>query len=132
MTAEETARAVPYQARSLVQLPMSDVTIDWAPIGQFEDQTGTKKQRVFLTSIPNEQINAHKAVFKKAGLDLKLLEVEGLSLARALTQGSQEDVLMLDIGAFTTTIAIAGQGILKYSAQTDFASTSLTQALAKA
>ncbi len=131
MTAEETARAVPYQARSLVPLPMSDVTIDWAPIGQFEDQTGTKKQRVFLTSIPNEQINAHKAVFKKAGLDLKLLEVEGLSLARALTQGSQEDVLMLDIGAFTTTIAIAGQGILKYSAQTDFASNSLTQALAK-
>ncbi len=131
MTAEETAQAVPYQARSLVPLPMSDVTIDWTLIGQFEDRTGAKKQRVFLTSVPNEQINAHKAVFKKAGLNLKMLEVEGLSLARALNHITQEDVLALDIGAFTSTIAVAGQGALKYCVQTDFASNSLTQALAK-
>ena len=131
MTAEETAQAVPYQARSLVPLPMSDVTIDWTPIGQFEDRTGARKQREFLVSVPNEQIAVHRAVFKKAGLNLKMLEVEGLSLARSITYGTQEDVLILDIGAFTSTIAIAGQGMLKYSIQTDFASNSLTQALAK-
>ncbi|MFA4999667.1 MAG: type IV pilus assembly protein PilM [Parcubacteria group bacterium] len=131
MNAEETAKAVPYQARSLVPLPMSDVTIDWMPIGQFEDRAGTKTQRVLLISVPNEQINAHKAVFKRAGLNLKMLEVEGLSLARSLTYGTKEDVLIFDIGAFTSTVAIAGSGMLKYAIQTDFASNSLTQSLAK-
>lgn len=131
MNATETAQAVPYQARSLVPLPISDVTIDWMPIGQFEDEAGTKKQRIFLVSVPNEQINEHKSIFKKAGLNLKMLEVEGVSLARSLTYEREGDALIIDMGAFSTTIAIAGGGILKYSTQTDFASNSLTQALAK-
>ena len=131
MNEEETAKAVPYQARSLVPLPMSDVTIDWIPIGQFEGREGEKKQRIFLVSVPNEQIRAHKAVFKKAGLNLKMLEVESLSLARSLTTGSQENVLIIDIGAFSRTVVIAGQGLLKYSNQTDFAGNSMTQALTK-
>jgi type IV pilus assembly protein PilM len=131
MNITETAQAIPYQARSLVPLPMSDVTIDWTPIGQFEDQGGVKKQRVFLVSVPNEQINAHKLIFKKVGLNLTMLEVEEMSLARALTYNLAEDALIIDVGAFTSTIAIAGGGTLKYSSQTDFASSSLTQALAK-
>jgi len=131
MDPKETAQAVPYQARSLVPLPMSDVTIDWTPIGQFEDRTGAKKQRIFLVSVPNDQINAHQSVFKKAGLNLKMLEVESLSLARSFTINRPEDFLIFDIGAFTSTIVIAGQGTLKYSTQTDFAGNSLTQALTK-
>ncbi len=131
MNSEETAQAIPYQARSLIPLAMSEVTIDFAPIGQFTDSNGAKKQRIFLMSVPNEKINAHKEVFKKAGLSLKLLEIDGLSMARSLTTGKEEDVLILDIGSLTSTIAIAGNGALKYLAQTDFAGGSLTQALAK-
>jgi len=131
MSAEEAAQAIPWQARSLIPLPMSAITIDWMPIGQFNDRSGAKMQKIFMIAIPNEQINAHRSIYKKAGLHLKILEVEGLSLARALTRGTQEDVLILDIGAFTSTIAVAGQGLLKYLSHTDFASNSLTQSLAK-
>ena len=131
MNAEEAAKTIPWQARSLIPLPMSDITIDWTTIGQFEDQSGTKMQKIFMVAIPNEQINIHRSVYQKAGLHLKMLEVEGISLARALTREIPEDVLILDMGAFTSTIAIAGQGVLKYLNHTDYASNSLTQALAK-
>jgi len=131
MSSAETAQAIPHQARALVPLPMSDVTIDWAPVCQFEGSDGVKKQRIFLISVPNEQINAHKEVFKKAGLSLKLLEVDGISIARALTTEREEDVLILDMGALTSTIVIAGRGSLKYLNQTDFAGNSLTQSLTK-
>jgi len=131
MNAEEAAQAIPWQARSLVPLPISEITIDWTPIGQFEDQSGAKMQRIFMVAVPNEQINIHRSVYQKAGLSLKMLEVEGISLARALTREIQEDVLILDIGAFVSTIAIANQGALKYLNHTDYASNSLTQALAK-
>lgn len=131
MNAEEAAQAIPWQARSLIPLPMSDITIDWTPIGQFEDRAGAKMQRIFMVAVPNEQINIHRSVYQKAGLHLKMLEVEGISLARALTREIQEDVLILDIGAFTSTIAVASEGVLKYLNHTDFAGNSLTQALAK-
>jgi len=131
MNAEEAAQAIPWQARSLVPLPVSEITIDWIPIEQFEDQSGTKMQKIFMVAIPNEQINIHRSIYQKAGLHLKMLEVEGISLARALTREIKEDVLILDIGALTTTIAIASQGVLKYLNHTDYGSNALTQSLAK-
>ncbi len=131
MNTEEAAQAIPWQVRSLVPLPISEITIDWTLIRQFEDQSGTKMQRIFMMAIPNEQINIHRSIYQKAGLHLKMLEVEGASLARALTREIKEDALILDIGALTTTIAIADQGVLKYLNHTDYGSNALTQALAK-
>ena len=131
MNVEEAAQAIPWQARSLVPLPISEITIDWTPVGQFEDQSGTKMQKIFMVAVPNEQINIHRSVYQKAGLSLKMLEVEGISLARALTRGIQEDVLILDIGALATAIVIANQGVLKYLNHTDYGGNALTQALAK-
>lgn len=130
MSAEETAQAMQYQARSLVPLPISEVTIDWLTVGEYEDDKGTKKQQIFLVSVPNEEIKKYQAVFKMAGLSLRALEIEGLSLVRILTKG-RGTTLIMDIGALSTSIAVGDGGFLKYSAQTDFAGSSLTQAVAK-
>ncbi len=130
MSPEDTAQAMQYQARQFVPLPISEVTIDWLPIGQYEDEKGVKKQRVFLVSVPNEQIRKYQRIFKAAGLNLVALEVEGLSLARILTAGDPTLTIIADVGARSTAILVAQNGILKYSAQTDFAGGSLTQSIA--
>lgn len=131
MNTEETVKAIPYQAQSIVPLAISDMTIDWIPVAEFEDERGTKKQRIFLIAIPNDQIMDYKSVFKKAGLNLKMLELESLSMARSMSYNIKESVLIFDIGAFSTTIAVASNQVLKYSKQIDFASHSLTQAIVK-
>ncbi len=130
MSPEETAQAIAFQARSLVPLPIGDVTIDWLTVGEYEDEKGMKKQEIFLISVPNEEIKKYQSVFFGAGLNLKALEVEGVSLARILTYGDKDESLIIDIGARSTTLAVGKEGTLRYSSQSDFGGSSLTQAIA--
>lgn len=130
MSPQETAQAMQYQARAFVPLPISEVSIDWLPVGEYEDDKGIKHQQIFLVSVPNEQVKKYQRIFNAAGLKLRALEIEGLSLARILTTGDPTSTLIVDIGARSTAIAVAERGILKYNVQTDWAGGSLTQAIA--
>lgn len=129
LSPDELIKTMRYQAQTVVPMPLGEATIDWAPVGEYTDENGVKKQQVFLVSVPNEVISRYRAVFKSAGLALKALEIEGLSLARTLTLGDPTTTLIIDIGARSTALLIAESGLLKYSAQTDFAGSSLTQAV---
>lgn len=130
MSEKETAQAMQYQAKTLVPLPLTEVAIDWLPVGEYQEPDGTRKRRIFLVSIPNDQIRKYQEIFKAAGLVLSVLEIETLSLARALTTGDPTNTLIVDIGARSTALAVASGGLLKHSSQTDFAGGSLTQAVA--
>lgn len=129
MSEEETTSAMQFQAKQYVLLPLNEITIDWVKVGEKIDVNGEKKQQVLLVSVPNEIINKYKNIFQAAGLNLVALEVEGLSLARALTLNSSEPTLITDIGSRSTSILIAQKGFLKFLTQTDFAGSSLTQNL---
>ena len=130
MPAEDTAKAVVFQARQYIPLPVSEVTIDWLKVGEREDEEGTKKQQILLISVPNERIKSYRSIFKAAGLKLVALEIESFSLARALVGSDPTPTIMADIGGRSTNIAIVDQGFWKYNGRTDFASGSLTQAIA--
>lgn len=130
MSERETAQAIQYQARSVIPLPLTEVVIDWLPVKEWTDEKEVKRQRLFLTAVPNEQIKRYQSIFRQAGLNLRILEIETLSLARVLTDKDPTNTLIVDIGARSTAMAIASEGLLKYSAQTDFAGGFLTQAVA--
>jgi type IV pilus assembly protein PilM len=130
MPPQEMDQAMQYQARAFVPLPISEVSIDWLPVGEYEDDKGVKHQQIFLASVPNEQVRKYQRIFKTAGLNLKALEIEGLSLARILTTGDPTTTLIVDIGSRSTALAIAEKGFLKYNAQTDWGGSSITQSIA--
>ncbi|MBI2012926.1 MAG: type IV pilus assembly protein PilM [Candidatus Colwellbacteria bacterium] len=129
MSTKEISQALQYQAGNFVPLPLTEVTIDWLRVKEFEDEKGVKKQRLFLVAVPNEQIKRYQNIFRLAGLNLQVLEIETLSLARILTRDDPTTTLIVDIGARSTAIAIADGGFLKYSSQTDFAGGFLTQTI---
>lgn len=130
MTEAETEQAVQYQARTLVPIPITDVTLDPHKVMEYEDDRGVKRQQIFLAAVPNELIRKYQGIFKAVGLNLKALEIEGLSLARIATSGDPTPSLLIDIGGRSTTLAIAMSGLLKYNSQVDYAGSSLTQAVA--
>jgi type IV pilus assembly protein PilM len=80
--------------------------------------------------VPQEQIKKYQNIFQSAGLVLKALEVESLSILRSAVGNDPTPTMLVDIGSLTTDILIADGGNLKYSGQTDFSGSSLTQALA--
>lgn len=130
MTAEELGQSLVYQARQYIPLPLSEVQLEWLKVGEFEDERGYKQQQVLLISTPQEHIERYQYIFGSVGLRLKVLEIESLSLGRALVGGDPTPTAVVDIGSRSTCIAFFEKGKLKFNAQSDFAGASLTQALA--
>jgi type IV pilus assembly protein PilM len=129
MPDSDTSKIMSFQAKQYIPLPISSVTIDWIRVGEKKDENGDKKQQILLISVPNEIISKYKTIFSEAGLNLVALEIEGLSTARILTGGINEDALIVDIGSRSTSIYVAQNGNLKFAGQTDFAGGSLTQTI---
>ncbi|MDO8516451.1 MAG: type IV pilus assembly protein PilM [bacterium] len=132
MSRDELEKAITFQARQYLPMPISEVALDWSKVSEYEDDKGFKYVQVLLVSVPLEHIKKYQRIFKAAGLTLTALEVEGLSLVRGLIGIDQTPTCIVDIGGRSTNIIIADQGQPKFMSQSDFASAALTQALASA
>ncbi len=130
MVESDLQKTMVFQARQYIPLPISEVAIDRLKVGEFEDQKGQKRQQILLISVPQEQIKKYQKIFNAAGLRLVALEIESLSSVRALIGSDPTPTIIVDIGSRSTNIALAEGGQLKQNAKSDFAGSSLTQALA--
>jgi type IV pilus assembly protein PilM len=129
MDPKDLDQAVQFQARQYIPLPISEVALDWSKVGEAEDERGNLVNQILLISVPKEQIKKYQDIFQAAGLTLRALEVESLSLARSLIGADPTPTIVVDVGSLSTGIMILDGGNLKYSGQTDFSGSSLTQAL---
>jgi type IV pilus assembly protein PilM len=125
----EIEKAIVYQAKQYVPLPLAEVALDWLQIGEYQDDKGFSHQKIMLISVPREQIAKYQRMFKLAGLNLKALEIESLSLAR-LFGSDPTPTLIIDIGSRSTNVVFMENGRLAFSGQSDYGGASLTQSLA--
>jgi type IV pilus assembly protein PilM len=129
MDQKQLEQAIVYQAKQYVPMPLSEVALDWQKIAEYTDDQGFVHQKVLLISVAKEQIEKYQRMFKEAGLSLRALEVESLSIAR-IFGNDPTPTMVVDIGSRSTNIIFLGRGRLLWSSQSDLASASLTQALA--
>lgn len=129
MSKSELEKSIAFQAKQYIPVPISEVAIDWMKVGEYRDEKGFAYQQIFLISVAQEQIKRYQRIFKEAELNLKVLEIENLSLARALVGGDQTPTFIIDIGSRSTVIVVVDKGSIHFSGQSDFAGASLTQAL---
>lgn len=129
MDASEMQKAMVYQARQYIPMPITEVSLDYIKVGEYEDDKGFKHQQVLLVSVPRDIIEKYKSLFKKAGLELASLEIESLALVRSVIYGDRTPTIVVDIGSRSTNIVFSVGGQLTFASQSDFASASLTQAL---
>jgi type IV pilus assembly protein PilM len=129
MEAKEVAKALIYQAKQYVPMPLSEVALDWMKVAEYHDDKGFAHQKILLISVPQEQIKKYQHMFNAAGLRLRALEIESLSIARIFA-GDPTATTIVDIGSRSTNIIFMEKGVLTWSAQSDIAASSLTQALA--
>ncbi len=130
MEPKEITQAMTYQAKQYVPQPLAEVALDWLKVAEFTDDRGVYHQKVLLVAVPKEQIQKYQRVFRTAGLTLRALEIESLSIARIFGDDPTPTVVV-DIGSRSTNIVFLEGGVFLWSAQSDFASASLTQALAE-
>ncbi|MEK7187819.1 MAG: type IV pilus assembly protein PilM [Patescibacteria group bacterium] len=130
MTPGELQNSIAFQAKQYIPLPISEVSLEWIKVGEFDDDKGYHHQQILLLSVPLEHIAKFKKVFETAGLNLRWLELESLSVGRILVGNDPTPTAVVDIGSRSTNIAFFEGGQLRFNGQSDFGGASLTQALA--
>lgn len=129
MTGEEVKSAVEFEARKHIPVPLSEVTFDWQVI----DGHIGKNQSVdiLLVAVPNEVISQYREIARLAGLNLVAMEAEVFGLIRSSIGDEKGPVIMVDIGAQSTTINAVYKGTLRMSHSMDVAGNSFTERLSQ-
>jgi len=130
MSKEELPQAVQYEARKHVPLPFAEVTFDWQII---EKPAPNSKQpfKILLVAVPNEVINQYQEIAVRSGLRLFALEAEVFGLIRSFFKEEKSPVVVLDIGAQTTTINVVWKGQLRNSHGIDIAGNGFTERISQ-
>lgn len=129
MTKEELGEAVRFEARKHIPLPLSEVTIDWQIAqGRFDLKTPFQ---ILLVAVPNEVINQYQEIATLANLKLVAMEAEVFGLIRSSLEATRSPVVLLDIGAQSTTVNVVVNNVLKISHSMDIAGNTLTERISQ-
>lgn len=125
---------VPIEARKYIPVPISEVFIDWwvipreatTPAGEAkievlssEAPSGTEgalvtgKIDVLVVVIHNEALKEYRDLVDTLSLNSSFFEVELFSTVRSVVDESQTPVIILDMGAATTKLAVVDRGIVR-------------------
>jgi type IV pilus assembly protein PilM len=133
MPKEEIEKAVNYEARQYIPIPIEEVVYGWSIIsndrkgaikkndkGKEQDKgakayVANEKTRVLLIAIPKETSAKYMQIANAFNLDLVALETESFSLARALVGKKTGAYLIIDIGYKMTGITIVDDGCVTES-----------------
>jgi len=132
MTAEELPQAVKAEARRHVPIPLSEVTLDWQVLNHAPNSE-EEKLKILLVTVPDEVINQYRRIAQGLNLELLALEAEVFSLIRSLINKDDKGVIVIvDIGARSTTCSIIERKVLKVSHSFDISGNNLTERIARA
>lgn len=131
MSKEELPQAVQYEARQHIPLPLSEVTLDWQIIGEKTINRKLSDFNILLVAVPNEVINQYQEIAKTVGLNMVALEAEIFCSARAVANKEKEVVMLIDLGARSTTISIVDSGLVKISHSFDTAGNDFTNLISR-
>lgn len=131
MTKEELSNAINFEARQHIPLPLSEVVLDWSIIGNRETASPNAPLKILLVAVPKEVINQYQEISKICGLELQALEAEVFGLIRALIKDDKKVIILVDIGAQSTTVSIVENKILKISHSFDIGGNDLTDLLSQ-
>jgi len=129
MTKEELPSAIQFESRKYIPVPLAEVTFDWQIVGK--NFLKNKPTRILLVAVPNETVNQYQEIARLSGLKLLSLEVEVFALLRAALRGEKKSVVLLDMGAQSTSVSIVVDGILRTSRSLDIGGNMLTEQISK-
>lgn len=128
MSQSELAKAVTFQAEQNIPLKLDEVKYDWQVIKQ--DPT-TKELTVMIIAAAKTKVQSLMSLFSIAEIELQALETATVALARSLTSPTEPIVMVLDIGATTTEIAVVENGVLAQTRSFPLAGFAMTRAVSK-
>lgn len=128
MSDKDLGSAMQFEAKKYVPLPFAEVKIDWAIISEVPE---TNSLKVMLIAVPNQVKNNYQAVFKQAGLELEVIEIEALALIRSLIVDLNKNNVIIDIGAKATGLNVVKNGLLQLTRNLNIGGDTITERVAE-
>lgn len=130
LSEEELESALKWEAEQYVPFPLEEVTLAHQIIGQTTTDS-QEKTEVILVAAPNHLIGKLTRVLKIASLNPISLEIEIFAIARSLVPPDSQTILLADLGATATDLAIVENGQVVFVNSVPTAGEALTRAVAK-
>jgi type IV pilus assembly protein PilM len=105
------AKALPYQAKEIVALPIDQVILDFCQLGEPDPETN--QVRGLLISTPREPILGAVAAVERANLKVARVDLSSFGTLRAIGDETLAVEAVIDLGAHLTTIVIHDHGVPK-------------------
>lgn len=130
LSQKDLEKAIPFEARKYIPIPLSEVVLDWSIINVKE--LPFPNVEVFLAAVPKNEAERYRSIFLSAGLNLRALELENIALIRALIDSDQSPLAIVNLGGRSTSIVIVDKGFERVSRNYELGGFEVTKALAVA
>ena len=142
LSEDEIAKAIPFEARKYIPVPLSEVQLDWAIVnvrkGQLktatltaQDTAGQPTVEVFLVAVPKVDVKRYQDIAKGADLNLKALELENFALIRSIIGNDLSPVCVMNVGGRSTSILIVENGFQHASHDYEIGGYEITNTIAR-
>jgi type IV pilus assembly protein PilM len=108
---DQLAKALPFQAREIVPIPLDQALLDFAQLGAPDPASDTIKG--VLIAAPRAPVIAAVQAVERAGLKVARVDLSSFALLRSIADENVEVEAVIDIGAHLTSIVIHRHGIPK-------------------
>lgn len=111
LDAHQRAKALPFQAKEIVALPIADVVLDFCELGAPDPETELVPGLLIAT--PREPVLTAVAAVEKANLRVARVDLSSFGTLRAIADEKLAVEAVIDLGAHLTTIVIHDHGVPK-------------------
>ncbi len=132
MNEKDLSSAINWEAKKVIPLPLEEMILSWQVIKQNQTETEANQNhlKILLTGAPRTLVNRHIDIFKNCRINLLSLETETFALSRSLIGNDQSAIMIIEMGANTTDLAIVDGGVPILSRSLDIGGFTITKAIA--
>ena len=109
LNAQQRAKALPFQAREVIALPLDEVVLDYAQVGEPDPETGMLNG--LLIASPRRPVLAAVEAVERAGLKVARVDLSSFGALRAIGDQRFKVQAVIDLGAQLTSIIIHRRGV---------------------
>lgn len=116
LSERELSSAIYWEAEQHIPVPLSTITLAWSILKKPQKEAVSEKMQVLMVGAPTQLIKKYQKITTMAGLSIKVLETEILSIVRALV--TSEDFppsVIINIGSVNTSLALIRDGIIIFT-----------------
>ena len=121
--------AINWEAKKVIPLPPEEMILDWKKIDNVERAADKNNIKILLTGAPRTLVKRYIEIFKNAQINLLSLETETFALIRSLLGNDKATVMVVEIGAKTTSFTIIDQSIPTLNRSIDIGGWTITKAI---